>query len=147
MTAQEKVHAYDNLVSGSEILESSLNSNLLEHINAEIALGTFIDIIGAIQWLKSTFWYVRIKSNPSHYQIAGGATGIDETLEDMCRKNVELLREHRLIRLLDGQLKITPFGDAMAKYYVRYETSMFHAKFMMPSNSSSVFDTRIATTI
>ena len=45
----------------------SLHHHLTEHINAEIVLGTITDTNIAQEWLKSTFLYVRMCSNPKFY--------------------------------------------------------------------------------
>ena len=37
---------------------------MAEHINAEIALETITDIASANKWIKSTFYFVRVKKNP-----------------------------------------------------------------------------------
>ena len=46
---------------------SSLHKNLIEHLNAEIVLHTITSVPIALEWIKSTFLYIRIKKNPSHY--------------------------------------------------------------------------------
>ncbi len=46
---------------------SSLHRNLIGHLNAEIVLHTITDVSIALEWLKSTFLYIRIKQNPKHY--------------------------------------------------------------------------------
>lgn len=46
---------------------SSLHSHLIEHLNAEVVLCTITDVSIALEWLKSTFLYTRIKKNPRHY--------------------------------------------------------------------------------
>ena len=48
-------------------LLNSLHRNLIEHLNAEIVLHTISDVSIAIEWLKSTYLYIRIKQNPKHY--------------------------------------------------------------------------------
>ena len=45
----------------------SLHKNLIEHLNAEIVLRTITSVPIALEWIKSTFLYIRIKQNPSHY--------------------------------------------------------------------------------
>lgn len=49
----------------------SLHSHLIEHLNAEIVLRTITDVSIALDWLKSTFLYTRIRKNPKHYGIGG----------------------------------------------------------------------------
>ena len=50
-----------------DCLSLSLHHNLIEHLNAEIVLHTITDISIALDWLHSTFFYIRVKQNPKHY--------------------------------------------------------------------------------
>lgn len=124
LTEEAKAAEYRQLVSGSEILESSLHLGLLEHINAEVGLGTFSNVAGAIDWLRSTFLYIRIKQNPQHYRIDGTHSNIEQTLEALCRKDIASLTEQNLMVSLSDTLRTTAYGEAMAKYYVKFPTSM-----------------------
>ncbi|KAL6233158.1 hypothetical protein BDW75DRAFT_252166 [Aspergillus navahoensis] len=122
LTRKERVRHYERLVSGSESLESCLHINLIEHLNAEIGLGNVNSIESATSWLAGTFLFVRLRRNPTHYKLKEGANrdDEDELLRQICEKNIELLQECGLV---DTQsLKSTPFGDAMSRYYIRYET-------------------------
>lgn len=56
------VHQHQNLLSGTEVLESQLRDTFAEYLNAEIVLRNVVDLQGAIRWLKSTFLYVRVKT-------------------------------------------------------------------------------------
>ncbi|KKK20097.1 hypothetical protein ARAM_000800 [Aspergillus rambellii] len=122
LTRKERVSHYEKLVSGSESLESCLHLNLIDHLNAEIGLGTVTDIESAIRWLAGTFLFVRLRRNPTHYQLREGANqdDEDEMLRQICQKDIKLLQECGLVTL-EG-LRSTPFGDAMARYYVRFKT-------------------------
>jgi len=66
---------------------------------------------------------VRMRSNPSHYQIEGDTAGTDsgERLSYICSRNVELLENHDLVSTEPG-LTLTEFGSAMARYYINFET-------------------------
>lgn len=110
-------------MSGKEVIESSLHCELLEHINAEAGLGTFRTVDGAINWLKDTFLYVRMKQNPSYYQLEGKHSNVDETLEKLCRHDIQALVTRKLLREESEGFRITVYGEAMAKYYIRFETS------------------------
>ncbi|GIK05896.1 sec63 protein [Aspergillus viridinutans] len=122
MTRKERVQHYEKLVSGSETLESCLHLNLIDHLNAEIGLGTVTDVDSAVRWLAGTFLFVRLRRNPKHYQLKEGATkdDEDEMLRQICEKDIKLLQETGLVA--SERLKSTPFGDAMARYYVRFDT-------------------------
>jgi len=123
MTRMEKARHYEKMVSGQEILESCLHVNLIEHLNAEIGLGTIKDVASAKKWLSGTFLYVRLKENPNHYRLQGdvGGRNIDERIEHICERGLGLLQEHGLV---DGStaVKCTEFGDAMARYYIHFDT-------------------------
>lgn len=49
------------LSAGAEPVESQLQANLVEYLNAEIVLRTVTDITQAVHWLKSTFLAVRVR--------------------------------------------------------------------------------------
>lgn len=124
MTRQEKAQRYELMVSGQEILESCLHRNLIDHLNAEIGLGTIKDLSTARKWLSGTFLCVRMKRNPKYYLLEGDSDSRDvsERLEWICTRDISLLRVHNLIEG-DTFLKSTEFGDAMARYCVQFETA------------------------
>lgn len=123
LTKKERVQFYEKMISGTEQLESCLHLNLIDHLNAEISLGTISDIQNAIKWLAGTFLFVRLRRNPTRYKLKENADrrDEDEMLQQICEKDVNLLRESDLVSH-EGSIKSTPFGDAMAKYYVKFET-------------------------
>lgn len=124
MTRQEKVRRYEVMMSGQEVLESRLHQNLIDHLNAEIGLGTIKDLSTAKKWLSGTFLCVRMKNYPEHYRLEGdsGGSDMDQRLEQICNRDISLLREFKLI---EGErlLKSTDYGDAMARYCVQFETA------------------------
>ncbi|KAG8531018.1 uncharacterized protein KY384_004375 [Bacidia gigantensis] len=125
LTKQEKVQKYEKLISGQEVLESCLHSNLIDHLNAEIGLGTILSLQAAKRWLSGTFLYVRLEKNPGHYRIDGDVIdqSVDDRVELICKRELELLHSAGLISVdVNGDLRATEFGDAMARYYVRFET-------------------------
>ena len=123
ITKQEKVKKYEKLVSGEELLESCLHLNLIDHLNAEIGLGTIYNLYTAKRWLAGTFLYVRLGLNPGHYKLDGEALvpNLDDRIERICRRDLGLLEETQLVTSGD-RLKATEFGDAMARYYVKFKT-------------------------
>jgi ATP-dependent DNA helicase HFM1/MER3 len=122
LTREDKIDRYRRIVSGQDILESTLHRNLIEHLNAEIGLGTVVDLESARRWLSSTFLSVRLQKNPSYYQLQEGFPSAgSEILQQICTKDVSLLADADLINT-DGRLKCTELGDAMARYYVKFET-------------------------
>ncbi|KAF2643541.1 P-loop containing nucleoside triphosphate hydrolase protein [Massarina eburnea CBS 473.64] len=123
MTRQTKVHKYEKMVTGEEVLESTLHLNLVDHLNAEIVLGTIRDFQSARKWFASTFLYVRLKQNPTHYKLDGARSGqsVDEQLDDICFRDITLLRE---CELAEGEdfFRCTEFGHIMARYYIHFDS-------------------------
>lgn len=122
MTRKDRVQHYEKLISGCKTLESCLHLNLIDHLNAEIGLGTVVDVDSAVRWLAGTFLFIRLRRNPKHYQLKERATkdDEDEMLRQICEGNIKLLQETGLVA--SDHLQSTPFGDAMARYYVRFDT-------------------------
>ncbi|KAH8730738.1 nucleotide-sugar transporter-domain-containing protein [Phaeosphaeriaceae sp. PMI808] len=123
MTRQAKVSRYEKMVTGQELLESKLHSNLIEHMNAEIGLGTIRDLASARNWLTGTFFYVRLQQNPNHYRLKGAGQGqdINEKVDDICFRDIALLREHNLVSG-EEYFCCTEFGQVMSRYYISFET-------------------------
>lgn len=99
-------------LSLSPLPTSRLHTNLIEHLNAEVVLRTITDVSIALQWLKSTFLFVRIKQNPKHYGIPEhlSHSQLEEKLQDLCLKDLHLLEAHGLISMVDG-FDVQPRGE------------------------------------
>ena len=139
ITKQEKVKKYERLVSGEELLESCLHLNLIDHLNAEIGLGTIYNLCTAKRWLAGTFLSVRLRLNPEHYKLDDNAvTQIpDHRIEHICRRDLELLEHTQLITSGD-RLRATEFGDAMARYYVKFESMQVFMRLQPRSKMSDI---------
>ncbi|KAL2075798.1 hypothetical protein VTL71DRAFT_741 [Oculimacula yallundae] len=123
MTRNEKFNRYKKMVSGQDILESTLHLNLIEHLNSEISLGTIRNIYDAKKWLCGTFLSVRLRQNPKYYKIEGTSPDgdADRRLEQVCERDVSLLQEHKLVSNGD-RIGCTEYGAAMSRYMVQFET-------------------------
>ncbi|KAI3333453.1 hypothetical protein F4824DRAFT_242883 [Ustulina deusta] len=123
MTRLANVERYKKLVSGEELLESTLHRNLLEHLNSEIGLGTIQDIQTAKKWISGTFLSVRVRQSPSLYNLQNvqNATGADEQMEEWCERDVKLLQDHGLVSR-HIPLTCTEYGQAMSRYMIQFDT-------------------------
>lgn len=139
ITKQEKVKKYEKLVSGEELLESCLHLNLIDHLNAEIGLGSIYDLHTAKKWLAGTFLYVRVRLNPEHYKLDGDAVAqnLEDRIERICRRDLALLKDTQLVTSGD-RLKATEFGDAMARYYIKFETMQVFMRLPPRSKMSDI---------
>ncbi|KAL8851700.1 MAG: hypothetical protein Q9221_003431 [Calogaya cf. arnoldii] len=120
ITKQEKLEKYEKMVSGQQLLES----RLICSENAEIGLGTIYSLYTAKRWLEGTFLYVRLGQNPGHYKLDGDATNLNlqDRIERVCQRDIDLLLDAQLVTDEVDRIKCTEFGDAMARYYVKFET-------------------------
>lgn len=126
MTRADKTERYQKMISGRDILESTLHLNLIEHLNSEISLGTIKNLYLAKTWLSGTFLSVRMSQNPKYYKIDGVNHGsnADHRLEQVCERDIKLLRESNLITGDDTEqdFSCTEYGEAMSRYMVKFET-------------------------
>ncbi|PKA55165.1 Glyceraldehyde-3-phosphate dehydrogenase, cytosolic [Apostasia shenzhenica] len=126
MTRQATVHLYENLLSGCEMVESQLLSCAVEHLNAEIVQLTISDVSLAIEWLKCSYLYVRIKKNPENYGIKKGIPRehLEKYMREICVQNINDLAEHGMIWTDDDGFLVKPLepGRLMTKYYLKFST-------------------------
>ena len=124
MTRSEKADRYKKMISGQDVLESTLHLTLIEHLNSEIGLGTVMDLYTAKKWLMGTFLSVRMRQNPDHYKLDGilPSRDADERLGLVCERDIQLLEDHELVRRNGDRLSGTEYGEAMSRYMVQFET-------------------------
>ena len=124
LTRTANKQRYEKMVSGQEILESTLHLHLIEHLNSEVCLGTITDLSSAKKWLAGTFLSVRLRRNPKHYKLTGSIsnpTEIDDRLAEICERDLKLLREANIVTKGD-KFECTAYGKAMSKYMVEFST-------------------------
>jgi replicative superfamily II helicase len=106
---------YRRLLREGTDIESRLASDLAEHLNAEVALGTLRDVEDVHEWLETTFYYVRARSSPEAYEFEGIRERVRTTLEEMVDRGfVER----------DGlSLSPTALGRLTSQFYLRLGTA------------------------
>lgn len=62
------------MVNGTRAIESNLSDHLIEHLNSEIVLETICNLSDAIDWLRSTFFYVRALAKEQQEKAEGGVS-------------------------------------------------------------------------
>ncbi|XP_047479907.1 uncharacterized protein LOC125032696 [Penaeus chinensis] len=115
---------YENLVNGKDVLESHLHQHLIEHLNAEIVLGTVTDLGVAVEWLRTTFLYVRVQRNPRHYGLQAGLqpNQLEAKLQELCTREVNALSRAGMISQSEVELQPLTPGRLMARYCVSFAT-------------------------
>lgn len=121
---------YEKVMSGKDLIESNLHRHLAEHLNSEVVLRTVTDIGYAMEWIRSTYLYVRALQNPSHYGIPCSLNkkGIEGKLQEMCQHELNALVSAKLLTI-DHRMDVHPTKDGalMARFYLNLGTmKTFH---------------------
>eukprot|EP00903_Cladosiphon_okamuranus_P018895 g17378.t1 len=127
MTSQSNKRALERLSTGQEAVESSLQARLLEALNSEVCQGETIHDIGeAIEWLRSTFYFIRCQKNPSFYGLPSGLTEGDlhGHLQQTCLNGLKQLRNAGVIAMDLDEFSVqpTPHGVLFSRFMVRLES-------------------------
>ena len=107
---------YRTLLRDGKEIESRLAEDLDAHLNAEIALGTIGDIEDVMDWLETTFYYVRARSAPDEY---ASESALRERVSDTLRSLVA----RGFVEREDMRLEPTPLGRLASKFYLRLDTA------------------------
>ncbi|XP_065830814.1 probable ATP-dependent DNA helicase HFM1 isoform X2 [Oscarella lobularis] len=140
MTTKAAKEKYEGLVDGTQTVESSLHKHLIEHLNAEIVLRTITDVSIALEWIKSTFLFIRVQKNPRHYGLRQELSKdeLEEKLQNLCLEALKSLQDINLISMTDAfDLKPTDAGTLMARYCIAFDTMQ---KFTLLTGRESIRD-------
>ncbi|XP_019733399.1 probable ATP-dependent DNA helicase HFM1 [Hippocampus comes] len=143
MTKMQTKDKHMKLMNGIEIIESSLHSHLVEHLNAEIVLQTISDVNMALDWIRSTFLYIRALKNPEHYGFSAaiGKCGIEAKLQELCLKNLNSLSSINAITMdEDINIKPTEAGRLMARYCIAFDTMLQFSNVSGTENLSDLIE-------
>ncbi|KAH9742356.1 DExH-box ATP-dependent RNA helicase DExH17 [Citrus sinensis] len=130
MTRRETVHLYENLLNGCEMVESQLLSCVTEHLTAEIVQMTVSDITQAIEWMKCSYLYVRMKKACILWAPIGKVISrdrIEKHMQEVCVQKVDELSCHQMIWTDEDGFLLKPQepGRLMTKYYLKFDTMKY----------------------
>ncbi|MFU8868257.1 DEAD/DEAH box helicase [Natronococcus sp.] len=109
---------YRRLLRDGKEIESRLAETLETHLNAEIAMGTITDLEDVMDWLETTFYYVRGQSKPEAYDFPNLRQRVRDCLEGLVDRGFVAMGESG-----DLSIEATPRGVLASKYYLRLETA------------------------
>jgi ATP-dependent DNA helicase HFM1/MER3 len=107
---------YRALGQGQTVLESSLHTNLAEHLNSEVGLGTIKNMETANEWIRHSFLFRRLAQNPHRYMSKERPW--KEGLDSMISKCINDLKDAELLTFVEGksgELRSTEFGEIMSR--------------------------------
>lgn len=96
-------------------MESSLHKHLNEHLNAEIIAGTISNLEQAVDWVKSTYLYMRVNKNPSFYQLDDDPSIVntDDQILKICKSALSSMNKIGIV-LLYGEKNGSVGGTGIA---------------------------------
>eukprot|EP00743_Colponemidia_sp_Colp-15_P003837 GILK01004141.1.p1 GENE.GILK01004141.1~~GILK01004141.1.p1 ORF type:complete len:2133 (-),score=509.56 GILK01004141.1:241-6198(-) len=134
ITQHSELQFYLSLLNQQLPIESQFISQLADHLNAEIVLGTVQNVREAVTWLGYTYLYVRMLRNPTLYGITHEQLEEDPLLEqrrtDLIHSAATLLNKHNLI-VYDkktGNFQMTQLGKVASGYYIKHPSIAVYAE-------------------
>ena len=107
---------YRSLLREGKEIESRLAGDLKAHLNAEIAMGTIRGLEDVMEWLETTFYYVRASSKPDAYAFDGLRDRVRETLDELVSGGFVATDD-------DLSIEPTTLGRLASNYYLRLDTA------------------------
>ena len=138
LTSHDKLTHYVSSMTSQHPIESSFGVNLVNNLNAEIALGTVTTLDEAVKWLSYTYLYVRMKKNPMAYGIEWNVIASDPLLIGRRRELLEIaaakLHKTQMIvyNAVTGLLTSKDLGRIASNFYISCDTIEMINKTMKP---------------
>uniref|UniRef100_A0A182NAQ3 DNA 3'-5' helicase n=1 Tax=Anopheles dirus TaxID=7168 RepID=A0A182NAQ3_9DIPT len=122
LTTDANMARYRKIVTETVPIESQLHRKLPELLNSEIAHGIIFDQPAVMEWIKSTFFFVRARANPDHYHLTGGRL-LEEEVEKLCTETIESLEANELIMKQRSNMIVpSACGRLMARNQLSFQT-------------------------
>lgn len=133
-TTVNKVDDYVKMMSNEQNIESHMQRKIDDCINAEIAIGTVTNITEAIQWLKFTYFWIRLKKSPRHYGVdmktLAEDPGLNTYMFQLVSEACTRLHNFRMVKYFveQDQLSTTNNGRIASNYYIESKTMNYFIK-------------------
>ena len=79
---------YQELSGGLEVIESHLPMRLMDALNTEMSQRVITSVKAALDWIKATFFFRRVKENPEKHGLAS-ESDIDCTSKGCAKSHFE----------------------------------------------------------
>lgn len=138
ITTHDKLAHYLGMLTHAVPIESQFTAGLVDHLNAEIVLGTVTNVREAVAWLGYTYLYVRMRQNPLAYGISWEELASDHSLEGHRRKLIhEAARELERAKMArfderSGNLYVTELGRVASHFYIRQASIEVYNELLKP---------------
>ncbi|ESL11076.1 RNA helicase [Trypanosoma rangeli SC58] len=139
---EKDVGHYLRLLANALPIESQLQKNLADHLNAEIHAGTISSIVEGSRWLEYTYMWQRLRVNPLMYGLKIADVRRDPKIKtiryELVSKVAEELASAGMIRYNQqtGAVETTDLGRIASHYYISHETiATFNRKLRRPDET------------
>lgn len=125
MVHEEKKNFYKKFLYEPFPVESSLASQLTDHLNAEIASGTLTKRKHCIDYLTWTYFFRRLTKNPGYYNVEiTDANSINTYLKQLVDRTLAKLERAKCVELVpdSDMIRSTTLGYLASYYYLSHET-------------------------
>ena len=142
LVEESKKNFYLNFLHSPFPVESSLATQLHNHVNAEVVGGTVRSRHDAVQYVTWTFLYRRLLLNPSYYGVEeASAEGLNAHLQALVGGVVGELERAGLVVEDGGVLESTALGKIASFYYLDYKTmAVFMARLSPTADLIAILD-------
>ncbi len=124
MTDTKSKPRYEQMSNGLEVVESMLLKDLTETLNIEISQRVISSVKEAVDWIKGTFFFIRVRKNPKQYGIRDkNDVDIESFLMKNCMDSIRNLCQTRIINLCERGHKIEPrkASHVMSRHMIPFQ--------------------------
>ncbi|MFB6206513.1 MAG: DEAD/DEAH box helicase [Haloglomus sp.] len=114
---------YRTLLREGKAIESRLAEDLDAHLNAEVALGYVREMDDVMEWLETTFYYVRAQSAPGGASDGSVDYPFGGNLRTRARETLDTLVDEGFVEEDGLRLRPTALGRLASKFYLRLDTA------------------------
>jgi len=139
ITTHSELQYYLSLNNMQLPIESQFFTQLPDHLNAEIVLGTVNNTKEAVTWLGYTYLYVRMLRSPELYGISAEDLKKDKFLvqhrADLIHTAATILDKANLIKYdrKTGIFQVTQLGRVASHYYIKHDSMSIYNENLKPN--------------
>ncbi|CAG9864266.1 unnamed protein product, partial [Phyllotreta striolata] len=134
MVQENKKNFYRKFLFEPFPVESNLLEYLPDHVNAEIFNGNVTNKSQLVEFVESTFFFRRLLSNPSYYQMDSGSNP-EIYVDELADSVAGTLQAHDCIVVEDEIYGSTILGMLGAQFYLSHKTVLFLSENMQENST------------
>ena len=141
ITSYQELKYYLSLLNQQLPIESQFITQMADQLNAEVVLGSIMNVKDAVNWLGYSYLYVRMMRAPHVYGISDDEINQDPLLvkrrADFIHSAATLLDKHNLIKYekKTGSFQVTNLGKIASHYYIKYPSIAIYNENIKPTMS------------